>query len=185
MTDTFYPDVSNHNPGVNLTGSKLVMAKATEGTSYVDPTYLGVKRWCAFNHATIAAYHFLHAGKGAAQAVSCRSVVCDDVPIMVDVEPTGTSMPVLADVMAFVNEARLVGHKVHLVYLPHWYWQQIGSPNLGVLPKNGLHLVSSNYTTYSDTGLGWASYGGVAPSIWQYTDRQLLNGQLVDFNAFK
>jgi hypothetical protein len=39
--------------------------------------------------------------------------------------------------------------------------------------------VSSLYTTYSDNGPGWASYGGVAPVVWQYTDTPL------DTNAFK
>jgi len=43
--------------------------------------------------------------------------------------------------------------------------------------------VASNYTTYSDTGPGWAAYGGVSPIQWQFTDN--LNGTGADGNAYK
>ena len=47
-------------------------------------------------------------------------------------------------------------------------------------------LVSSNYTHYSDSGPGWAPYGGMTPVIWQYTDSGTLNGvEPVDFNAYR
>jgi hypothetical protein len=68
--------------------------------------------------------------------------------------------------------------------LPHWYYQEIGSPDLTPLADAGLSLVSSNYTAYSDTGPGWAGYGGMTPVVWQYTDSQPYGGQSVDFNAY-
>lgn len=61
----------------------------------------------------------------------------------------------------------------------------MGSPSLAPLVSRGMKLVSSDYTAYSDTGPGWAPYGGMTPSVWQYTDAQPFNGQQVDFNAFK
>lgn len=61
----------------------------------------------------------------------------------------------------------------------------MASPSLSSLASRGLCLVSSDYTTYSDSGPGWAPYGGMAPMVWQYTDRFPFNGHSVDFNAFK
>ena len=72
-----------------------------------------------------------------------------------------------------------------LLYLPQWYWQQIGSPDLRPFGASGVHLVSSNYTSYSDNGPGWAPYGGVTPLVWQYTDAHAINGFKVDHNAVK
>ncbi len=47
----------------------------------------------------------------------------------------------------------------------------------------GVGLVSSNYTTYSDTGPGWTAYGGVTPIQWQFTNN--LNGSGADGNAYR
>jgi hypothetical protein len=44
-------------------------------------------------------------------------------------------------------------------------------------------LVSSYYTTYSDTGPGWGSYGGATPVWWQFTNNWQNSG--CDGNAFK
>jgi hypothetical protein len=75
-----------------------------------------------------------------------------------------------------------------MVYLPHWWWQDhLGSPSLQPLADLGLALVSSAYPAagYSSTGVGWNGYGGMSPSIWQYTDKQMFNGVPVDFNAYR
>jgi len=75
----------------------------------------------------------------------------------------------------------------HLVYLPHWYWQSIGSPPLKPLADRGAVLVSSAYSLYTDlsSGTGWQGYGGMIPQVWQYTDRLSFHGSDVDFNAFR
>ena len=47
-------------------------------------------------------------------------------------------------------------------------------------------IVASGYPGgYSDTDPDWQPYGGVAPLIWQYTDKQPYGGQHVDFNAYR
>jgi hypothetical protein len=106
---------------------------------------------------------------------------------MLDCEPSGTSRPSISDAAAFAAAYRKGGGTVHLCYLPHWYWQQLGSPSLKVLADAGLCLVSSAYTLYTDasTGTGWQKYGGMSPVIWQYTDRLHFNGMDIDFNAFR
>jgi hypothetical protein len=38
----------------------------------------------------------------------------------------------------------------------------------------------------ADAGAGWLPYGGITPTIWQYTDKGTLNGQSpVDWSAFR
>lgn len=181
----FYPDISGYNRGVSTKGAPAVCAKATEGDYYISPDYERAKADAAKNGVFFFAYHFLVKGRGAAQADYCFKVV-GKTPLMLDVETSlNGSMPGPNDVLDFMLEFTKLGGVVHLVYLPHWYWRDLGSPDLTPLKTNGLHLVSSDYTAYSDTGPGWDGYGGIAPDIWQYTSSQPFNGYNLDFNAFR
>jgi hypothetical protein len=68
------------------------------------------------------------------------------------------------------------------VYLPHWYWQEMGEPDLTPLARAGLALCSSNYTGVG----GWLPYGGMTPVQWQYTANGSLNGVTpVDWNRYQ
>lgn len=181
-----YPDVSNHEGSMLLeAGTVAACAKASEGTTYADPYYGHYKAEARRVGALFFAYHFLHAGAGAAQATVCHNIVGSGVNVMIDLEPTNGSNPTVQDAVDFATALRRLGGLCTLVYLPHWYWQQLGSPSLAALAAAGLSLVSSNYTGYSDTGPGWTPYGGLTPVIWQWTDALAYSGQAVDFNAFR
>jgi peptidoglycan hydrolase-like protein with peptidoglycan-binding domain len=180
----FYPDVSGYQGNISLAGAPAVCAKATESTGYFSGYYAAQKAEAAKHGAFFFAYHFLHAGNGAAQADYCFSKV-GKTPIMLDWESTVGSNPGVADAVAFIDRFRSRGGIVNLVYLPRWYWNQIGNPSLAPIISRGLKNVVSYYAPYSDTFGGWASVGGLATVIVQYTDRQSFNGQAVDFNAFK
>jgi hypothetical protein len=162
-----------------------VCAKVTEGTTYTDPFFAHYRAEAKRVGAVFFGYHFLHAGGAAAQARHCFSVVGPGVNVMIDHESTTGSNPTVQDAVDFATEFRALGGLCTLDYLPHWYWTQIGSPSLAPFAAAGLSLVSSDYTGYSDTGPGWASYGGVAPVIWQWTDALAYSNQAVDFNAFR
>ncbi|MEU3452192.1 hypothetical protein ABZ671_00915 [Micromonospora sp. NPDC006766] len=102
------------------------------------------------------------------------------------------------DVRRFVDRWHAVDKRVLAVYLPQWIWSgHLGKPDL-----RGLRgpLVASNYGTnpasspsgvYSarggDSGPGWAAYGGVTPSIWQYGSNINCPGasKQTDVNAFR
>lgn len=181
-----YPDVSNYQRDMALQpGTVAACAKATEGTGFADGYYAHYRAEAARVGAVFFAYHFLHPGAAAAQARWCHSVTGSGVNAMIDLEPTGGVMPSLQDAIDFAAEYRALGGRCTLAYLPRWAWQQLGSPSLAPLARAGLSLVSSDYTTYSDTGPGWTGYGGLDPVIWQYTDRLAYSGQAVDFNAFR
>jgi peptidoglycan hydrolase-like protein with peptidoglycan-binding domain len=189
----FYPDVSSYQTGISFAGCVIAVAKATEGTGYTNPDYSQAKGRAADAGAYFCAYHFLLAGNGAGQASYAHSVVGSDVPLMIDCEAeynsSGalSSAPQVSDIVDFVNQYRALGGKTYLLYLPRWYWQgDMGQASLAPVINLGMLLVSSDYTTYSDTGPGWAAYGGMTPIIWQYTSSATLNGvQGVDMNAYQ
>lgn len=177
----FFPDISSYEDGLTIApGTVAVIAKATEGTYYRDANYAGFKAQAAAVGAIFSGYHFLKAGGGAAQA-DYYHAWARAVPCMLDVETEGASKPTVLDCLAFINRLRDIGGRVWGAYFPAWYWEQVG----GSLASLGVAVVSSNYTAYSDTGPGWARYGGAAPVIWQYTNAQPYGGQRVDFNAFR
>lgn len=179
----FHPDLSGHQAGLELEPKTVaVVAKATEGTNFFDPQYLNFKAQAAKIGAEFCAYHWLWSGSWA-EAKFVYSKV-GKTPLSIDAENTSVKTTV-AMILTFVRRYRKLGGVVHTVYLPHWYWQSLGSPDLRPLAKAGLVVNSSAYTTYSDDGVGWQPYGGVTPTIWQYTDRLPYAGQTVDFNAFK
>jgi peptidoglycan hydrolase-like protein with peptidoglycan-binding domain/GH25 family lysozyme M1 (1,4-beta-N-acetylmuramidase) len=188
----FYPDVSSYQTGISFAGCVIAMAKATESTGYTNPDYASAKVRAAGAGAYFCAYHFLHEGNGAGQASYAHGVVGSDVPLMIDFEPaynpngTIASAPQVSDAVDFINEYRALGGKTYLLYLPHWYWEgNLGQASLASLIDLGMLLVSSDYTAYSDTGPGWAPYGGMTPIIWQYTSSATLNGVTnVDMNAY-
>lgn len=178
----FYPDISSYEAGLTIQpGTVAVVAKATEGTYYQDANYADFQAQAARVGAVFSAYHFLTAGNGAAQADYCHAIV-GATPVMLDVEPTGNSRPTVADCAAFIARMRQLGGRVWGCYYPRWYWQQTG----GDLGSLGVALVASGYPGgYSDTDPNWQPYGGAAPAVWQYTDKQSYGGKSVDFNAFR
>lgn len=201
----FGPDLASYQAGFNLSdlGSDypFVLAKATEGDSYVDPDYDG---WRQAAHAAgkiFVAYHFLTAGSPASeQAVHLAAHIGDrNLPVMVDLEPEAASAPTVADLLSFADECGKLGLRVKLAYLPAWYWRdQLASPELTPLKDRGIGVISSNYprtassgtlATYQadggDTGPGWNSYGGITPLVWQFADDDPIGGQRVDVNAYR
>lgn len=183
----YYPDVSSFQSGVSFSGAPAACVKCTEGTGYVSPDYGPAKSRAAQAGALFFAYHFLHAGSAAAQAAHCHGVA-GSTPLMLDWEATTGSNPGMADAEAFIDEYRRLGGTVNLAYLPRWYWSgTLGSPSLSPLASRKVGVVSSSYSAYSDDAhaVGWLPYGGITPSVWQYTDSHNFNNHFCDFNAFR
>lgn len=174
-----YHDVSHFNGAYQPTGPTV--AKATEGSTFTDSEFAAIRSRTRAGGWPFLAYHFLAHGNIAAQVAHVVSVVGRGQPVMLDVESEpGTPDPTLADILAFADQYAAAGGRVTLGYLPRWYWSgHLGSPSLVGLRTRHIGLVSSLFTTYSDSGPGWAPYGGLTPVIWQYTSTPL------DTNAFK
>lgn len=102
---------------------------------------------------------------------------------------TLASSPTVADAAAFTDAYRAKDGVLHLLYLPFWYWVQLGRPSLAPLASRGLHLVTSNYSGISPEDPahpGWMSYGGMPPvETLQYTANGNVNGMAADLNCFR
>jgi peptidoglycan hydrolase-like protein with peptidoglycan-binding domain len=181
----FYPDVSAYEAGIAISGP-AVCIKATEGTGWVNSDYSPALTRAHAAGTFAFAYHFLHAGNTSSQAGFCHQVA-GSTGLMLDVEPTGSSSPSVADATAFLDAYKAAGGICNLTYFPAWYWVQLGRPSLQPLIDRGQHLVSSNYTSYTDNsnGAGWAPYGGMTPAIWQFTSTCSWNGYQCDCNAYR
>lgn len=210
----FYPDVSNNNWGnVNLTnqgqqnlynflsqlagqGFSGVCHKMSEGNHYIDPYGALAQTWCQQNNFPFIGYHWVTTEDPASQ-VQTWLAAGGAADVMLDFEAGPPSSGDINNFWNVVNAFNDAGVFVQQAYIPRWYWQQIGSPNLSNL--GGILLVASDYPSSSvgfaynlynagggDGGEGWASYGGAAPDFWQFTSSAIVSGFTgVDVNAFR
>lgn len=191
----YIADIASYQHGLSLAALRGdcagVFVKVTEGTSYVDPDYAG---WRATaGELLFGAYHYDTTADPAAQAANIAANIGDkSIPLMFDVEKGSGD---LAQTLAVARAAKSLGLNPRLVYLPKWYWEQIGSPDLGGVAALGLGLISSSYPTTrdgspgalypGDGGDGWRPYGGATPVLYQFTDAADEGSQQIDMNAFR
>jgi hypothetical protein len=194
----FLIDISNHQRGFDLAKAKdagvaAVIAKASEGRTYRDPTYAGFRDQAHRLNLPFVAYHFLHAGNAAEQVKNLATAISFDrrTPVMIDCEPTTGSRPTVIDCIHFKRECQLRGLRVIWNYFPRWYWIQIGKPDLS---KVGLPLVQSSYVSGSDTPQRlyskvpqswWTGFGGAEIQLLQFSSQCQVAGFRVDINAFR
>lgn len=184
-------DIASYQAGevlaeVHGEGFVYVYVKATQGVSYVNPYYRG---WAAAPGGMILVpYHYMTTDSPAAQVAHFKAVAGQVPAVMLDIEngsPTSGS-----GIKAVVDAFRAEGYAVD-AYIPRWYWSEIGGPDMtGWGLRN---LISSDYPTTNsgyasalypgDAYKGWNAYGGVKPSILQFTDAARVGGQLVDADA--
>lgn len=195
-------DVARYQSGMSLAkvkaeGFSWVEARASTGYlgGSVDTAFHGFKTSAASSGLLFVAYHFLYSSKRvsiAHQAAVCASAIGDTrCPVMIDHETADdTGTPTVADAVAFADAMRGKGYRVPLWYLPRWVWQRLGSPRL---PNTGMALVASSYVAghgyasslYPGAGSWPGSYGGLRPTIWQFTDTAEVAGHSVDADAFE
>lgn len=185
-----FPDIASYQGDISLTGLDAVIIKATQAGDtpqdrYENPNYASRIAQAEQLTTVTAAYHYLTPGSMIGEAEYCYSIVGPHLALMIDMEASKLSVP---DAVAFTKQYRAIGGLPRLVYLPNWYWVDLGRPDLSPLQGAGLSLVSSNYPDagYTVNGPGWEGYGGMVPVIWQYTDNATVNGvHPVDMNAFR
>ena len=186
-------DISNYQRGLDIAevkreGFDFVFAKVSEGSYYQDPTWPGFRDAIRANGLILAGYHYVTLDDPAAQARTFVDHLGDPtVPVMLDFESNSGD---INNFWAVVNAINALGLQVALSYIPHWYWQQIGSPDLSQVPG----LIASNYVSGSgyasnlypgDQSNFWAAYGGKAVDILQFTDAALVAGQSMDADAYR
>lgn len=187
-------DISSHQNGLDLAAAKsagleFVFIKVTEGSGYRNPLWPAFRDQARANGMLLAGYHYVTTDDPAAQAGACRDWLADPtIPIMLDWEDRGGDWPNFERVHGAFRRA---GLNVVLGYIPHWYWDRQGRPDL---TGCGLRLVSSRYPTSTPgtpaelypviTPALWAGYGGLNPTILQFSEHGRVGGHQVDLNAF-
>ena len=195
------PDLSNNNWNntgeiagwlddcFHREGFAFMEHKVSEGNYYRDPYWPVVRDWCKANNVPCIGYHYVTTNDANQQAQKFVDNGGGRVA-MLDFEANSGG---IGNFWAVVNAFNAHGVEVTLSYIPHWYWQQIGSPSLNGVPG----LISSSYfgrgtfasTEYEnaggDSGAGWNPYGGASPVIWQFSDGGIIDGKSVDVNAFR
>lgn len=187
-------DISRYQAGIDLAqvareGFAFVIAKVTQGSRYRSSAWPGQRDAARANGLHLAGYHYIDTTDPAAQAANCRAHLGDpSIPVMLDWENDGGEWANFRRVLAAFRAA---GLDVRLAYVPGWYHAQHGAPDL---TGTGLALVSSRYPSYATGpasviyeqvgGRTWTGYGGLNPTILQFTDRASVAGLQVDANAF-
>jgi GH25 family lysozyme M1 (1,4-beta-N-acetylmuramidase) len=171
-------------------GISFVILKSTEGAGYIDPAFKANLAEAKSAGLPVAAYHYVRSDASAAvQVANVRQAVPLDVPVIPDVEANSGAIALTREVVARLEAA---GYRVPLLYLPRWYWQQIGSPSLAGLPP----LWSSRYPDNVVGSLAsefakvpasyWNGYGGLEVGLLQFTSSASVAGfQPLDANAFR
>lgn len=152
-------DVSNHNATFDFNGWQFALVKASEGDSFRDFRF-----WQHVNAARaagllVAAYHYQRNVSAQAQYDLIRSIVPTTIPVVIDVEEGSGPLSITRELIRLLRDG---GYSVPLLYLPRWYWNNIGRPSLAGLPP----LWASDYR---GSGADWSNYGGLDIKLKQYT----------------
>ena len=199
MTTSFIADIASYQHGLQLATLRPdcvgVEIKCTEGGTYVNPDYAGWLTQARAAGLLTIAYHYIDGSSPAAQAANLKAHIGDTaLPVMLDVEKGSGD---LANALAVADAMTAAGLRPKLMYLPRWYWEQIGSPPLAApFAQRALVLINADYPTTSpgspaglypgDSSSLWDGYGGIAaPTFLQFTASAVEGGMQVDMNAFR
>jgi GH25 family lysozyme M1 (1,4-beta-N-acetylmuramidase) len=193
-------DVSHWNGTIGwakvaASGIRFVIMKATDGRSYVDPTFATNKSGAAAAGIAVGAYHFARPDTTAGDAVAeadhyisvARLAPGNIIPVLDIEERTSLSVSArIAWVQAWLQEVRKKLHVHPMIYSGPYYWQNyMGDTQL--FAEQGYPLWLAHWTTGTPTvpggrwaGKGWTvwqwSNCGSIPGIKGCVDRDRLNG---------
>lgn len=187
-------DISNNNgPNIDMAqvkseGFDFVFCKVSEGDGFVDYTWPAYRDAARAAGLALAGYHYVRADSDPDAQADVFVRHLDGAAAMLDFEANSGGIDTFWAVVRAIN-AR--GVKVALSYIPRWYWQQIGSPDISRVPG----LIQSSYVIGSgdaasamypgDDTAFWNGFGGKDVDLLQFTDAALVAGHLVDANAFR
>ncbi|MDD3523674.1 MAG: glycoside hydrolase family 25 protein [Candidatus Cloacimonetes bacterium] len=170
-------------------GFRFAFCKCTEGSGFRDNRWPSHRNALRNTQMIWGAYHYVNTSSPAAQAANCKAHLGDtSIPVALDWEANGGNVSNLRNVLAAFKAA---GLRVPLLYAPRWYWSQVGG---GDLAGMGVPLWASRYVTTDGTASQiynsvpssyWAAYGGLSPSILQFSSSANVAGfASMDVNAY-
>jgi lysozyme len=164
-------DLSHHNGDVDLVKAKgdgiaAVIQKATQGTSFTDPTFAINRKKAADAGLLFGAYHFGTGADGVEQAeffLTQVQVKPGDLLVLdFEANPQGPSMS-LEEARAFVTHVQTVTGRFPILYAGHYLKELLGSAGDPVLTRCWLWI--SQYGPTPVIPHAWPAW-----TMWQYTD---------------
>lgn len=164
-------DISHHENPIDFAkvaadGIVAIIAKATQGTTYVDPAYAKFKRAAAKYKFLWGSYHFGTGANPEAQVNHYLSVAKpkDNELACLDFEknPSGSSMT-LTQAREFVSLFRERAGRYPVLYGGAWLKEQLNGKPDSILSRCPLWI--SQYGPKPLLPIDWKKY-----ALWQYTD---------------
>lgn len=189
----FGPDISNHQGRVDISqivreGFQFLWAKVSEGDYFRDAFWADTRDACRDLGLIVAGYHYVSTDAPERQADLFVSHLGDNsIPAMLDFERGSGDID---NFWAVLNAIEDRGVRVRLSYIPRWYWDQVGRPDISCVPGliQSSYVNASGYASVIYPGDGsdrWAGFGGREVDVLQFTDKAVIAGQLMDANAFR
>jgi lysozyme len=187
MTTVQGVDISHYDgmidwPTAKAAGISFAFAKATEGTTFVDPMFS--TNWSGMKAAGVArgAYHFFHADLDPMQQATfvlqtVGQLDADDLPITLDLETTNgqSEATILANATTFLQAVTQATGKTAVLYVsPSFLSSYAGLA--------GYQLWIANWgVNCPDVPSPWSTY-----TFWQTSDSGSVNGipSTVDLDVF-
>lgn len=186
-------DISGYQSALNIAdviprnNIDFVFIQSNDGT-VANPSYAAQLAATRQTGAAVAAY--VYQRPNWQQTLdTLRGIVSTDTPVIVDAEDGSGDITVTH---ALHDALHAAGYRTPLLYLPKFWWTQIGSPDLSGLPPLWKSWYPDNVSRPFDAGMDqlpgsvWDSYGGQSVKIVQFTGVGRLDGydSNLDLNTF-
>ncbi|HJZ90752.1 MAG TPA: glycoside hydrolase family 25 protein [Gemmataceae bacterium] len=194
-------DISHWQGSINWTsvknsGKKFAFAKATEGTTYTDPTF--ATNWAAMKSVGLVrgAYHFGHPGSDPiAQANRFCDVVrptSGDLQMTLDLEVTDNRTPsqVRSWVVSFINQIKARTGRPGIIYTGFYFWRDRAGNGSNLNCPLWLAAYVSNPAPYVPAAWPFFTFWqytstGTCPGVSGNVDRDAFNGSLTGLNNLR
>lgn len=195
--DVSYWDAGIDWPKVRATGQRFVIAKATEGITYKDPTF--DDNWFGAKSAGLlrGAYHFFRcnvdAKKQADYFIDYVKTVKDngELPPVLDLETNDgmTKEKIVPAAKIWLDRVEAAFGKKPIIYSGQYFLQDfLIQPGGGPPPwaKDYPLWLAQYPNQYVDGAKPFLPRGWFAWTMWQYSDKGVVNGinAAVDMNVF-
>lgn len=194
-------DVSHWQGSINWasvksSGKTFAFCKATEGTTYTDPTF--ATNWAGMKNAGLirGAYHF---GRPGSDPVTQANRFCDvvsprtgDLQMTLDLEATDGKTPsqVRSWVVAFINQIKSRTGRPGIIYTGFYFWRDSAGNGSNLNCPLWLAAYVSNPSAYVPAAWPYFTFwqytsSGTCPGVSGNVDRDAFNGSLSGLNALR
>ncbi|HEX4612465.1 MAG TPA: glycoside hydrolase family 25 protein [Urbifossiella sp.] len=194
-------DVSHYQGSINWTsvknsGKSFAFIKATEGTTYTDPTF--ATNWAGAKAAGLirGAYHFAHPGTDpVAQAnFFCNTVhpTTGDLQMMLDLEATDGKTPsqVRSWTVSFINQIVSRTGRPGIIYTGFYFWRDSAGNGSNLNCPLNLAAYVTDPNDYVPAAWSYFTFwqytsSGTCPGVSGNVDRDAFNGSTSGLNALR